>query len=799
MIEVRGLTKRFGGVLALDGLDLDFALGEIHAICGENGAGKSTLNRLLAGILRPDAGEIVLAGRRLRGGSVREAEAAGVAIVHQEGSAFATLNTGENHGLLHEPTRFGGLWLDRAAMGNRALKALDRLGERWGPTVPLERLSAARRQVAGIARALDRNARLLILDEPTAALSSRETEALFAALKSAREEGVAIVYVSHRLEEVFAISDRVSVLRDGRLVSTRRTPETDRETLIRDMVGREVSYVRRPPATIGEAVLEVRGLQRQGVFQDISLTVRSGEVVALSGLVGAGRSEVAQAIFGLQPADSGEVVVRGKVALVPEDRAHQGLHLPLSIRENLTLAKASRLWRRPREEAKDSSDMFGRLGIRAGHDQLPVMALSGGNQQKVLLGKWLLTSPDVLILDEPTRGVDVSAKAQIHDEIATLAQEGKAILLVSSEIEEVRALADRALILRQGRIVAEIGREEMEPGRLLEPALPRDAEVAETRRPSCTLPREAGLALLLLCLLGAGALASPAFLSTENVRDMLVKVAPAMIVGAAMTLVMVAREIDISVGSLMGLCAAALGIAASPDRLGLPVPVAVALCLGVGASVGALNGLLVGYAGVPSIMVTLGMLTILRGATERLMGGEWIERLPGGVRAFGTGHLFGVPYSVLAALLILVVVAWVARRTAFGLRLTALGTDPTAATVRGVNVRRARLVVFTLTGLAAGVAALFSATQLQVIESGFGQGFELAVIAACVVGGASPRGGRGGVVGTALAATILGIVGTVLIFLKLGPSAVYWERAIQGGVILLAVLADHFARRRPTS
>jgi len=267
-------------------------------------------------------------------------------------------------------------------------------------------------------------------------------------------------------------------------------------------------------------------------------------------------------------------------------------------------------------------------------------------------------------------------------------------------------------------------------------------------------------------------------------------------VGVAMTLVILAREIDISVGSLMGLCAATLGIAVSPDRLGLPVAVGVMLCLGVGLLGGLVNGLLVAKARIPSIIVTLGMLTVLKGVTERMMGGKWIENLPGGVRAFGVGSLAGVPNVVWMAILTVAIGIWITRRTPFGLRTYAVGSDPAAATLRGVPVDRVRIALFALSGLAAGVAALFSATQLQVIESGFGSGFELVVIASVIVGGTSIRGGQGSIWGTVLGASLLGIVSTVLIFLKLGDAAVYWERAIQGMLILLAVVGDSLWRRR---
>jgi hypothetical protein len=437
------------------------------------------------------------------------------------------------------------------------------------------------------------------------------------------------------------------------------------------------------------------------------------------------------------------------------------------------------------------------LSVKAESDLAAVSTLSGGNQQKVLLAKWLATKPSVLILDEPTRGVDVGAKAQIHEIIRELAAAGMAILVISSEMAEVLTLADRVLVMRQGAISGELSRAEADQARLLELSLPvaTDAAPEATIVRSRRLPAEATVAALLAAVLVGVSIANPAFMATGNLRDMLIKVSPAVIVGSVLTLVVLAREIDISVGSLMGLCAAVLGITCSPDRMGLPVPVGIALCLATGLVAGVTNGLLVAWARIPSIIVTLAMLTVLRGVTEKAMGGKWIENLPGGLRQFGTGSLAGIPIVVLVAVMSAAGAMWLAGRTRFGRQVYAIGSNPEAATLRGVKTGSVRIALFALTGLAAATAALVSATQLQVIESGFGNGFELVAVASVIVGGTSIRGGRGSVTGTILGATLLGIISTALIFLRLGESAVYWERAIQGGLILLAILVDHWQRK----
>ena len=819
LLEISGITKSYGGPPALRAVDLTLAAGEILAVCGENGAGKSTLNKILSGSITADSGEIRMDGKPLVIRSVADAEAAGIAIVHQESVAFLSLSATDNHQIMREPTRIGGLWLDRPEMRHRTVASLAAVGEDFDPDLPLEARSVAQRQMVAIARAVDAKCRVLILDEPTASLSARETEALFNVIQKMRRDGVSIVYVSHRLEEIFALADRVAVLRDGQLVATKPIAETSPEDLIRQMVGRDVE----PTAgsvrerTDGPVALRVKGLGRGTAFRDVSFSVRQGEILALSGLVGAGRSEVVRAVFGIDRFDAGEILVGEKpfadasrhpspgdavkagIALVPEDRQHEGLHLLLSLRENMNMvATPARLGVIDRrEEATVGAEFMRSLSVKAESDLAAVSTLSGGNQQKVLVAKWLATKPSVLILDEPTRGVDVGAKAQIHEIIRELAAAGMAIIVISSEMAEVLNLADRVLVMRQGSISGELSRAEADQARLLELSLPlatdETAEVTTSARRR--LPAEATVAALLAVVLVGVSIANPAFMATGNLRDMLIKVSPAVIVGSFLTLVVLAREIDISVGSLMGLCAAVLGIACSPDRMGLPVPVGIALCLATGLTVGLANGLLVAKARIPSIIVTLAMLTVLHGVTEKVMGGKWIENLPGGLRQFGTGSLVGIPIVVLVAMMSAAGAMWLAGRTRFGRQVYAIGSNPEAATLRGVKTGSVRIALFALTGLAAATAALVSATQLQVIESGFGNGFELVAVASVIVGGTSIRGGRGSVTGTILGATLLGIISTALIFLRLGESAVYWERAIQGGLILLAILVDHWQRR----
>ncbi len=515
LIQLRGLSRSYGGVHALQDVTLEIAPGEIHAICGENGAGKSTLIKLLTGIVAADRGEILVNGQPLVTGNVQTSEAAGIAVMHQESTAFPDLDAVDNLFVGRELTRFGGLLLDRAAMRQRTQELLNRLDVRLNLEIPVGELTLAQRQMVALARALSQECRLLIMDEPTASLSGRESQMLLRIIQQLRSEGVSILYVSHRLEEIFAIADRVTVLRDGHFVVTHRVQDVTSSQLIHDMVGRDVAEMHRPSRdgfVPGDAVLVVEHLSRRGVFDDVSFQVRSGEIVGLAGLVGAGRSEIARAVFGIDRYDSGRVCVAGKelrcgsvrdamavgTAMVPEDRQHEGLILPMNVAENISLAMLNSLTKwclisRSRESAMVDQQMND-LAVKAPSGQVPAATLSGGNQQKLVLGKWLARKPRVLILDEPTRGVDVGAKAQVHQLIRQLATDGLATLLISSELSQLLVLCDRLLVVRNGRIVGELPGETATQAEVLSLSLPDTND-------SCGISRHA---LASGCPLGRG-------------------------------------------------------------------------------------------------------------------------------------------------------------------------------------------------------------------------------------------------------------------------------------------------------
>ncbi len=484
MLEMHHISKRFDATQALEDVSLALYPGEVHALLGENGAGKSTLIKVMTGVHEPDTGEICLDGQTVRIRNSQEAQALGIAAIYQEPMVFPDLNVAENIFISHADR---GRIVHWKQMYRDADEILAKLDIKMDVRIPARGLTLAAQQAVEIAKAISLKIRVLIMDEPTAALSAHEVTQLFKLVSTLKGQGVAIVFIGHRLEEVMMIADRVTVLRDGRFISTGLRSEMTPERVIRDMVGRKIEdFFAKGTTERGELLLSARNLSKEGVFQDINFDVYRGEVLAFAGLIGSRRTDVGLALFGIEPADAGEIVLEGRpvkitspqealhlgVAYATEDRRQLGLVVPMSIASNISLPMLGRYLTRlgllrTGQETKTAESFRQRLAIRTPSVQAPVAKLSGGNQQKVMLSKWLNANPKLLILDEPTRGIDVGAKAEVHHMINDLAHQGLAVIMISSDLPEVLAMSDRIVVMREGRQMAILSRAEATEERVM--------------------------------------------------------------------------------------------------------------------------------------------------------------------------------------------------------------------------------------------------------------------------------------------------------------------------------------------
>ncbi|CAN5584657.1 sugar ABC transporter ATP-binding protein [soil metagenome] len=494
LLQMIGVDKQFPGVHALRDVSLHVSAGECLALVGENGAGKSTLMKILSGVYPADKGQMMIDGHEVRPHNPHHAQTLGVSIIYQEFNLFPNLSVEENIFIGREPNRTG--FVKRRAMRVEAVALLDQLGVQLDPRSIVRNLSVAQQQMVEIAKALSLNARLVIMDEPTSALTDTEVQALFRIIRGLKEQGLGVIFITHRLEEIFSICDRITVLRDGQNAGDLDVADASPEKIVQLMVGRAVSelFTKQESAALGDPILSVRGVGRAATAQDaarvvlknISFDLRAGEILGLAGLVGSGRTELARVLFGADPFDSGEILVEGNqarirnpsqaiehgIALVPEDRKLQALVLLLSIRENVSLPNLGELssfgFVRRKDERALVAKYIEALRVRTPSQDQKVMNLSGGNQQKVVLAKWLSRNPRILIVDEPTRGIDVGAKAEVHELLTELANTGVGVLMISSELPEVMRMSDRILVMREGSIAGELSRADATQERIME-------------------------------------------------------------------------------------------------------------------------------------------------------------------------------------------------------------------------------------------------------------------------------------------------------------------------------------------
>jgi ribose transport system ATP-binding protein len=813
-LEVRGVWKSFPGVQALRGVSVACYPGEVHGIVGENGAGKSTLMRIVAGIYPADRGTILIDGSVVSVTAPSQARRAGIAMAFQETSLAPDLDIAHNVWLGREASGWLG-FVDPALPYSRTAELLDRLGLHVDPATPTHMLSVSQRQLVEVAKALAGARRVLILDEPTAALGPPDVKRLFAILSDLRDRSVSIVFISHRLPEVLAIADRITVLKDGQVTGQAAAREVTERDLVRLMVGRspEVLYPPRTVRSRDEEVLEVRGLSSGTAFHDVSFAVARGETVGIAGIEGNGQREVVRALFGLVPINTGEIRVSGRsvrlrsphdaiaagIAYVTNDRRGEGLALPLSVKENLTVPLLPSLscggFIRSGKEVAVANELIERLAIRTPSLDQPVQFLSGGTQQKVSVARWLRTRPRIVIFDEPTVGVDVGAKVELYQMVRELSGEGVGIIILSSDLRELIGLCDRILVVSRGRIVDEQPASTATEESLIASAVTaqgadatrgpaRDALLYNGRRVAWLERWSSSLlvATLVAIFVLFTASRSPYFLGETNLASLALQWVPLGLVAFGQTIVLLVAGVDLSVGPLMSLITAeASYLLASTAVSALFLGVAVALATGV--CVGLVNGALIRYMKIPDLIATLATFSAVGGAALILRpapGGQVSESFMAGM----TSRIGAVPLVPLLVLAAYGVGEVVLSRSRYGVYVYATGSRAEAAFVSGVPVEHVRFLAYVISGLAGALAGLFLAARIGSGDPQAGASYTLYSVTAAAVGGTSLFGGRGTLTGALLGALL--IAGMQNFLDLLGVSS-YFQYVWTGVLTLLAV------------
>ncbi len=812
ILSVEGISKTYPGVRALNRVSFALREGEVHGLVGENGAGKSTLMRILSGADQPDAGRMLAFGRTLTLADPASAHRAGIAMVWQDTRLVPDLDVAQNIALGHEPG--GRLLVDRALIDRRARTVLARLGLALDPRTLLRALGPAERQMVEIARALDSEARILMLDEPTTALSATETDRLLAILRALARDGAAIVFVSHRLSEVMRVTDRITVMKDGEVVASRPRAELDEDEVVRLMVGRAIADIFPPhAAAAGMPRLEVEGLEVAPYLGPVSFSARGGKVLGIGGIAGNGQQALIRALFGLLPA-KGRVLLDGRalalsspraaiaagLVLVPGDRRGEALFLPHSVRENVSLPHLSALSRwgllAGDAERRMAKEAIGRLAIRTPSAEQPVGFLSGGNQQKVVLARWQIAAPRVLVFEEPTQGVDVGTRAQIYRLIRSLADAGAVVILLTSDLIELIGLADEILVLSRGQIVERMTAAEASEERVIGAAVRATsgpAAVSGHERSTRVPSRFFGplmLAGLLIVMTALAAWGSPYFLTARNLADLGTQLAPLAIVSLGQMAVILLGGIDLAVGPTISLVTGIASWVILTNGAGA-MAAGIALALAAGVVIGGVNALLIVGLGLSDLIATLASYSFIFGLALIVRpspGGEIADRF----LDLADATIGGVPVVALLTLVLYLAAESLLLRGRIGMRLYATGSRPEAAFAAGLDIARIRIAAYLFCGLTAAVAGLLVAAEIGSGDPEAGATFTLTSITAVVVGGTSIFGGSGTAIGTLLGALLVILLQNVLSQLHVSAYTQY----VWTGVITLAAVALYAWRGR---
>ena len=815
VLKIDKLSKRFPGVQALDSVCLQIRKGEVHAVVGENGAGKSTLMKILAGAERPDEGSIFINGQEIENFDPQSARRLGIGIIFQEFNLIPYISAAKNISLGREPHSLG--WISNKVEVNAASKWLNEIEASVPATALVHRLSVGQQQQLEIAKALSQDAAILIMDEPASALSAGERRHLFTLIDKLRQNAITVVYVSHSLDEIFRVSDRVTVLKDGKLILTKPIQQITANDLITAMVGRQLDRVYPPKARkTGTTLLSVKNLSSGARLKDVSFELKKGEILGVYGLVGAGRTELCKALFGVH-SSTGEIflhdetlpnrhpseAIRNRMAFLTEDRKTEGLIMGLSLRENIALPSLKRraVWGiiKPKEEQHKILNICQKLKIKTPSIENDVFYLSGGNQQKVVIGKWLLAAPRILICDEPTRGVDVGAKMEIYAHLRDLADQGLAIILVSSELPEIIGMSDRILVMRAGKIVSEFEATGASEEKILAAGLSEsDAPESEAPAPGQlenheSLSRKLNLAwkrmiqadrvvfLTLLALVGVGIFTSESFLNKYNLTSIIRDAAALGIVSMGQAVVMIGGGLDISVGSIVSLTTILAGLLMNgSDAM---IPLAVIVCLGAGMTVGVLNGFAVVKLKIVPFIATLGMMSVVHGVVLLIAHGP-VGLVGKAFRFISRGSVGPFPSALLIIVFVFVVAVLVMNKTIYGRHLSATGANSEVARLAGIHISGVTLASYMVSAVCAVFAGLYLTSRMGMGDPLVGRGFEVDSIIAVLIGGVPFGGGRGNILGVIAGVILLAVLGNLLNMWNLHS---WYHQIVKAAILLVAI------------
>lgn len=841
ILELKHISKSFPGVKALDDVTLCVRPGTVHSLMGENGAGKSTLMKCLFGIYSFDEGEIILDGKNIKFSSPSEALQNHVSMVHQELNQVLNQTVMENMWLGRFPMKHG--LVDDQKMYEDTKAIFDDLDIQVNPKVKIGTLKVSQKQMIEIAKAVSYNSKVIVMDEPTSSLTEKEVEHLFKIIEKLKKKNTSIIYISHKMEEILRISDDVTVMRDGKWIDTKPASELTIDKIIKMMVGRELKdrYPEKK-AKIGDVLMEVKDLGTLNPgFEGVNFQLHKGEILGIAGLVGSKRTEILETLFGIRMKGKGQILVKGKevqnrspkeamangFAMLTEERRSDGIFGGLSVGFNMTISNLPKYQKtgllNGEKMKADITKMINAMKVKTPSMKSKIANLSGGNQQKVILGRWLLTDPDILLLDEPTRGIDVGAKFEIYQLINQLAEQGKGIIVVSSEMPELFGISDRILVMSNGHQSAifdskEVGQVDVMQQRpdLSDLSIRTQEGILVKNSKNISIKEliaEKAIYLVFIILLVAIVVVEPRFLSFNNFKNIFAQSSTKIIIALAAGMVLVVQGVDLSTGRMIGLAAVIFAsLVQNPDYAyrmypnlkELPLIVPLLLVLAICLVLGGISGVLVAVFKVPPFIATLGMQLILYGASSIYFdrppyGAQPIGGIDSKVTQIAIGSIgigdFQIPYLIIIAAAVCVVMWIVWNKTKFGKYMFAVGGNPEAAKVSGVNVIKTQIMVYAIAGMMYAFAAALEVGRIGSASNTTGNGYEMDAVAACVIGGVSLSGGVGSVGGIVIGVLMFTVINYGLAFIGVN---MYWQYIVKGLIILLAVIIDmrKYAKRK---